>query len=355
VTTHSVTSQPLDAREASNQLVGSEGVIEAASQASEASQAESLKDGHDALKSFTDATQHSTSGTTGGRGVTAGGGTGNANAFSQPVMLFAAPAGIALSTQKSAHIATDQHINLVSGQSTHIATGKSLVASITNRLSLFVQNAGMKLFAAKGKVEVQAHADNVELTAQKSLLLTSVTEKVQAAAQQEILLTSGGAYIRIKDGNIEIHAPGKLDFKGADHAFSGPTRMDVTNPAFKDMPTRRLMVNTMASPSATSVVPAGMPYKLFADGALVKQGVFDKTGQLPIDHHVTTQKYTLEMANGVKHEIPVPGEYKDPANGALANQGFPFHESLPGGDSPAPDRAAHRQYYSDGLNPPSDA
>jgi type VI secretion system secreted protein VgrG len=355
VTTHPVTSQPLDAREASNQLVTSEGVLEAASQASEASQAESLKDGQDALKSFTDATQHSTSGTTGGGGVTAGGGTGNANAFSQPVMLFAAPAGIALSTQKSAHVSADQHINLVSGQSTHIATGKSLIASITNRLSLFVQNAGMKLFAAKGKVEVQAHADNVELTAQKSLLLASVTEKIQAAAQQEILLTSGGAYIRIKDGNIEIHAPGKLDFKGADHAFSGPTRMDVTNPAFKDMPTRKLMLNTFASPSATSAVPAGLPYKLFADGALVKQGVFDKTGQLPIDHHVTTQKYTLEMANGDTHEIPVPGEYRDPVNGALANQGFQFHETLPDGDTPAPDRAVHRQYYSDLLNPPSDA
>ena len=189
---------------------------------SEASQAESLKDGYDALKSFTDATQHSTSGTTGGGGVTAGGGTGNANAFSQPVMLFAAPAGIALSTQKSAHIGTDQHINLVSGQSTHVATGKSLLASAGQKISLFVQNAGMKLFAAKGKVEVQARADNVELSAQKSLLLASVTEKVVMAAKDEVLLTSGGGYIRIKDGNIEIHAPGKLDFKGSQHSFAGP-------------------------------------------------------------------------------------------------------------------------------------
>ncbi|ASL42637.1 hypothetical protein bAD24_I04050 [Burkholderia sp. AD24] len=355
VTTHPVASQPLDTSEASSQLAGSASLLDAASQASAASQAESLKDGQDALKSFTDATQHSTAGTSGGGGNTAGGGTGNANAFSQPVMLFAAPAGIALSTQKSAHVATDQHINLVSGQSTHIATGKSLVASITNRLSLFVQSAGMKLFAAKGKVEVQAHADNVELTAQKSLLLVSATEKIKAAAQQEILLTSGGGYIRLKDGNIEIHAPGKIDIKGAQHSFSGPTRMDVTNPTFKDMPTRKLMLNTMASPSATSVVPAGMPYKLYADGALVKQGVFDKTGQLPIDHHVTTQQYTLEMANGDKHEIPVPGEYRDPVNGALANQGFQFHQGAPeDGASPA-DRAAHRQDYSNLLNPPSEA
>ncbi|MGH8781300.1 type VI secretion system Vgr family protein [Paraburkholderia sp.] len=355
VSTHPVASQPLDARIASNQLVNSESVIEGLSQASETSQAESLKDGHDAMKTFTDATQHSAAGATSGGGATAGGGTGNANAFTQPVMLFAAPAGIALSTQKSAHVATDQHINLVSGQSTHIATGKSLVASVTQKLSLFVQNAGMKLFAAKGKIQVQAHADNVELTAQKSLMLASATEKIQAAAQQEILLTSGGAYIRIKDGNIEIHAPGKIDFKGASFPFSGPTRMDVTNPAFKDLPTRQLSLSTFASPSAASAVPAGMPYKLYADGALVKQGVFDSTGQLPIDHHVTTQKYTLELANGVKHEIPVPGDYRDAHNGALANQGFHFHESLSDGDTAAPDRAVHRQVYNDLLNPSSEA
>lgn len=105
----------------------------------------------------------------------------------------------------------------------HIATGKSLVASIGQKLSLFVQNAGMKLFAAKGKVEIQAHSDNVELTAQRTMKLLSATEKIEAAAKQEILLTSGGAYIRITDGNIEIHAPGKIDIKGAQHAFSGPT------------------------------------------------------------------------------------------------------------------------------------
>jgi Uncharacterized protein conserved in bacteria len=111
----------------------------------------------------------------------------------------------------------------------------------------------------------------------------------------------------------------------------------------------------MASPSATNVVPVGMPYKLYADGAMVKQGVFDSTGQLPIDHHVTTQKYTLELANGVKHDIPVPGDYRDVANGALANQGFPFHEGLSGSDGAAPDRAAHRQLYNELLNPSSEA
>lgn len=84
----------------------------------------------------------------------------------------------------------------------------------------------------------------------------------------------------------------------------------------------------------------------------MKQGVIDRTGQVSIDHHVTTQKYTLEMANGVKHEIPVPGEYRgDAANGALANQGFHFHEGNPDGGASTVDRAVHRQKYFDLLNP----
>ncbi|MFP3571350.1 DUF2345 domain-containing protein, partial [Paraburkholderia sp. SIMBA_030] len=77
---------------------------------------------------------------------------GSANAFSQPVMLMASPAGIALSTQQSTHIAADHQISLASGQSTHVATGKSLIASAREKLSLFAQNAGMKLFAGQGKV-----------------------------------------------------------------------------------------------------------------------------------------------------------------------------------------------------------
>ncbi|WP_179401881.1 type VI secretion system Vgr family protein [Burkholderia guangdongensis] len=226
VTTHpkQASSQQLDVREAQQQLVNAESVVEAMSQASHAHQAESLEEGHDALKTFTDATQHRVQGSQSG-GRTAGGGMGSANAFQAPVMLLASPSGVALSTQQSVHVSSDQQTNFVSGQSTHIASGKSLVASVAERISLFVQNAGMKLFAAKGKVEIQAHSDNIELTAQKTVKVLSATENIEAVAKQEILLTSGGAYIRIKDGNIEIHAPGKIDIKGAQHSFAGPASL----------------------------------------------------------------------------------------------------------------------------------
>ncbi|MBW9107860.1 type VI secretion system Vgr family protein [Paraburkholderia phenoliruptrix] len=277
VSTHPTTGasrQPLDAGEAKSQLENSGSVIGALSEASETHQAESLMEGHDSLKSFADATQDRVEGASGSGGNTAGGGTGEANGFKEPIMLFATPAGIAMSTQKSTHIAANEHVNVVSGQSTHIASGKSLLASVAQKISLFAQNAGMKLFAAKGKVEIQAQGDNLEITAQKTLKLLSATESIDAAAKQEILLTSGGAYVRISGGNIEIHAPGKIDIKGSQHSFAGPTSLDRTFNAEGKKADMRIRYM-----DAEGNVPQGEPIKLASEHGALHTVVLDGEGK----------------------------------------------------------------------------
>lgn len=214
-------SQPLDVKESQQHLVESEGVIEMRSEAAQSAQAEPLQDAHDALKDFSDATQSSVQGSSAG-GSTADGGTGSANGFASPVMLLGSPAGIALSSQKSVHMAATEQINLVSGASINLAAKKSLVASVGEKISLFAQSAGVKLFAGKGKVELQAQADNLEITADKTLKVVSTSDSVNVSAQKEITLTAGGATIRIANGNIYIHAPGLVEVKGSNHTFSGP-------------------------------------------------------------------------------------------------------------------------------------
>jgi len=277
VSTHPPTSQPLDARAASSQLVGSESILEAMSDASTAHQAESLQHGYDALKSFTDATQNSVAGPVSG-GVTAGGGTGNANTFKEPIMLFASPAGIALSSQQSSQLHADQQINLVSGQSTHIATGKSLIVSVAEKISLFVQNAGMKLFAAKGKVEIQAHSDAIELTAQKTLRLLSATEKIEAAADQAVELHCAGAYIRIAGGNIDIHAPGVVDIKGTQHTLNGPTRGNYPLPALPSSKYNAAMQYLYHDDEPIR----GAKYTATLSDDSVREGVLDSSGRMQL-------------------------------------------------------------------------
>ncbi|MBU6489183.1 MAG: DUF2345 domain-containing protein, partial [Burkholderiales bacterium] len=270
--------QPMDVRQASSQLVNAESVIEALSDASATHQAESLNDGYDSLKAFTDATQKSVAGDASGAGRTAGGGTGSANGFAEPIMLMASPSGIALSTQQSTSIAADKHVNIVSGASTHIASGKSLIASIGEKLSLFVQNAGMKLFAAKGKIEVQAHSDGIDLTAHKGVKVISITEAVEMAGKKEILLTSGGAYIRIKDGNIEIHAPGSVDVKGSRRVFDGPTHISRTTPS---LPSSEGAYDQafVAHWHGTGIPAAGVRYQIISGDRVLAEGVTNERGE----------------------------------------------------------------------------
>ncbi|MFC4241414.1 DUF2345 domain-containing protein, partial [Marinobacter oulmenensis] len=136
----------------------------------------------------------------------------------------------------SSHLAQGKSLSVATGEDVNIATGKSLVASISEALSLFVQKAGIKLFAARGKVQVQAQSDAMELTAEKGVQVTSTEGVIKVSAEQGILLQSGGGYIRIENGDIEVHCPGTADFKGAQHNFSGPGSLSTSFEELPDSP-----------------------------------------------------------------------------------------------------------------------
>lgn len=211
ISTHSpAVNQPLNVAAATEQLASAESVFELASQSSASNQAESLVEGHDALKNFTDATQFNVKGSAATDGQTGGGGSGNANGFSTPIMLIASPAGVGISTQDSAQLTANQQINIVSGKNTQVAAGKSLIASVMERISLFAQNAGMKLFAAKGKVEIQAQGDAMALSALQDVTITSSNGKLMLSANKEIWIGAGGSYIRITAETIENGTSGQI-------------------------------------------------------------------------------------------------------------------------------------------------
>ena len=152
-------------------------------------------------------------------------GRGEAGMLKQPWLHLASPAGIAASTSQSTHLSQGKSLSVNSGEDINLAAGRSLIGALSDKLSLFVQRRGIKLFAGQGKVEVQAQSDEMALTAEKTLTITSTEDTVQIAAAEEILLTSGGGYIRLKGGNIEIHGPGMIDVKGGQQLFGGPKEM----------------------------------------------------------------------------------------------------------------------------------
>ncbi|WP_143085958.1 DUF2345 domain-containing protein, partial [Formivibrio citricus] len=247
----------------------------------------------------------------------------------QPLIVLSAPAGIVSTTAQAQALTAGTNLDLIAQRDTHQTSGRRWIHNAGQHISLFVQGVkeqiSLKLIAARGKIQMQAQDDSIEMNAAKDIKQTA-NQKVHVMAGEEILLASGGGYIRLRGGDIEVHCPGKISIKGAAHIIDGPERMNVGHPDFPQGSMKTpLTVQLDQSPLGLQLGWARMPYQLFADGALVQQGVLDQSAQLQIAHEVVTQQYLLKLANGVEYQIPVATDYTNPEQGELANKGFHKH------------------------------
>ena len=133
----------------------------------------------------------------------------------QSALLLSAPEGIAQVTGKSLQQSAGDNIISTSGGHTDFSALKRFTVAAGERVSLFAQKLGIKMFAGKGKVEIQAQGDEMTLDALKDIRISSSEGRLVISAKQEIILTSGGGYIRIADGTVECAAPDKIIERGA--------------------------------------------------------------------------------------------------------------------------------------------
>ncbi|KJH67237.1 type VI secretion system Vgr family protein [Chromobacterium violaceum] len=179
----------------------------------------------------------------------------------QPVIVLSAPAGIASLTEQSQTLAAGQNLDLIALRDSNHTTGRRWLHNVGMHISLFVAGVkdkmAFKLIAAKGKVQLQAQSDTMELTADQDLTITSAKQKIHANAKQEILLTSGGAYVRLKDGKIELHAPGNVSIKAGKHDWSGPDQMAPPPPQFPNNVCIPCLLKAMAARSPVALTTPG--------------------------------------------------------------------------------------------------
>ncbi|WP_029684804.1 type VI secretion system Vgr family protein [Tatumella saanichensis] len=128
----------------------------------------------------------------------------------QSALLLSAPEGISQSTPKSVQLSAGENVISTSGKHTDFSALKRFTVAAGESVSLFAQKLGIKMFASRGKVEIQAQGDEMTLDALKDIRISSSQGKLVISAKQEIILTSGGGYIRIADGVVECAAPDKI-------------------------------------------------------------------------------------------------------------------------------------------------
>lgn len=146
----------------------------------------------------------------------------------QQALLLSAPSGIAQVTPSSIQLAAGQNLIATTGQDADISIGKKLRIAVTETLSLFAKQLGIKLFAAAGKVEIQAQSDGLDMLAMKDMQISSQSGKVTVSAQTELLLECGGAWIQMKGGSITLGGSGNVTVKAGTLEKLGAASMQGT-------------------------------------------------------------------------------------------------------------------------------
>jgi type VI secretion system secreted protein VgrG len=137
----------------------------------------------------------------------------------QPVIAVDAPAGLLMGSQANLSIGAQTHVDVVSVGNTQLSAGRKLMLHAMESISLFVHKLGMKIIAGAGKVEIQAHEDNVEITSAKRIVLIASDEIVLQAPK--VTIVSQGAQVAYGVGNITYQCTGSYAVKSANVAFSG--------------------------------------------------------------------------------------------------------------------------------------
>src|SRR5450830_1108222 len=140
-------------------------------------------------------------------------------------ILMSAPAGIALVSGGDLQLSAAHHVSATAGGNADISVMKKFTVAAGEAISLFAQKLGMKLFAAKGKVEIQAQSNDIALTADKNVMMTSVNGRLDISVKEEIILKAGGSYIRITPLGIEEGTLGDRTWKAASHRRQGPASL----------------------------------------------------------------------------------------------------------------------------------
>jgi len=150
--------------------------------------------------------------------------------FNQNLMLLTSPAGIALSTIRDIHLSADGQVNNVAQDSIHFSTQNNLIAHAKNKVSLFATTDDMKLITGKGKFEVQAQNNVMDLIARNDIQIISTEDTIYLIASKEIKLIGGSSLVQINNSGIFSKTGGKFEVKSGQQIFTSGAKVEANTP-----------------------------------------------------------------------------------------------------------------------------
>jgi type VI secretion system secreted protein VgrG len=150
--------------------------------------------------------------------------------LTEPGLLLHAPAGIGVVSPEAVLLSSGRDsVAITSSRSTNISAGHDITGTAEGAISLCAVTKGLDLKAVDGDVQLHSYGGAMHALANDQIKIESLAARVEISAAEEIVFSCGGAFIRIKDGEIELGAPGNIHQRAAYVLKGGATTL--TTPA----------------------------------------------------------------------------------------------------------------------------
>lgn len=199
--------------------------------------------------------------------------------FERPLTLIDSQAAVLTATPASSAMMSGQDLTLTTTKATRITAGQSVSLATGKVVSLFTHAGGAKAIAAKERVSICADTGPTDILAEKAVTITSSNANIIVQAKQEILLVSGGGYIKLVGSNIDIHCPSAVSVKGTTHDFLGAGKNAAALSRLPDTRPKLFNEQFRALDKETGKPVPGLPYQIKMQDGTVLSGITDEYGR----------------------------------------------------------------------------
>jgi type VI secretion system secreted protein VgrG len=152
----------------------------------------------------------------------------------EPGMVIGAPVHVVAVTPSHLLLGAGKSIGVSADGQVDLTSMKNIDAKAIERLSLLAHSGDLKMLAAKGDVNLEAHSDQIEMVAKEDLKIVSTDGRVEIVGKNEIKLNcGGGAYIILKDDQIELGGSGEVNLRCSSYRQIGPDGVEANLPGFE--------------------------------------------------------------------------------------------------------------------------
>lgn len=166
-------------------------------------------------------------------------------------IFITSPEGMAMVTGGDLQYSAAKNLIATAGGSADMSVVKRITMAAGEAVSVFAQRMGIKLFAGKGNVEIQAQNGAMYLDSENDMTIKSANGRVVIEAKEELVLKCGGSYLRMTMTGIEDGTQGGRTWKANSFSREGPARLP------EELP---VLPKPVATQCALRASQSGMPF-----------------------------------------------------------------------------------------------